>query len=368
MSEPASSPPPKDAHRPQKNAITVVKWLVAIVVVVGLGFAARSGIAQWKVEIEKVTLQMDQLDREISQLQDQNRRQELQERRDQLAASAPRLRNLQWNRVFLAGVLYAVGLVPPSFVLRRALVSLGEHPRISTVVSAQLLGHVGKYVPGKAMVIVLRAGVLARDGVRPLTATVSIFLETFLMMAVGAVVAGIIVCWLPVPRWIAITAVIAAVAASLPTLPPILKWVAARVTKVPIKDLDSQIGLRLFAVGWCWSILSWGLIGASFAVLISAIPTAAEMPEPLQLYAVSTAAIALAMVVGFASLLPGGAGIRELVLTTILGASIGAAHGLLAAVAARILFMTVEAALAGLSWCQLRWDSEESGSRHQPEL
>ena len=57
------------------------------------------------------------------------------------------------------------------------------------------------------------------------------------------------------------------------------------------------------------------------------------------LFAVSTAAIGLALVAGFASLLPGGAGVRELVLVTILGISVDSADALLTAIAARLVFI-----------------------------
>jgi uncharacterized membrane protein YbhN (UPF0104 family) len=176
------------------------------------------------------------------------------------------------------------------------------------------------------------------------------------MMAVGAAVGGVITWWMPVPRWIAGLAAIAAVAASLPTLPPMMKMVAARVTKVEVENVNSSQLNRLFFEGWCWSVLSWLLIGASFTCLLVAIPSSTSLPAPMQLYAIGTAAICLAMVVGFASLLPGGAGVRELVLTTVLGVSIGTAHGLLAAIAARIVFIVVECtlALAASAWLRLR--------------
>jgi uncharacterized membrane protein YbhN (UPF0104 family) len=334
--------------------IRVVQWLIAVAVAIGLCFAARAALTQWDVERGKLRSQIAELEQEISITTDAIRRDGLQRSKSDLEASVPRLANLRWDRIALASLLYAIGLVPPSFLLRRALVSLGQQPRLSTAIMAQLIGHVGKYVPGKAMVVVLRAGVLSRDHVRPLPATISIFLETFLMMAVGAAVAGLVVLWLPVPFWITLTAVCVALLASLPTLPPILKRIVARSMKMSRAEVDSQIGMGLFAAGWGWSVLSWVFIGASFATLITAIPTSTALPPWVELYPLATAAISLAMVIGFASLLPGGAGVRELVLTTVLGVSIGSAHGLLAAIAARLMFMIVEAILAGGSWLWLR--------------
>jgi uncharacterized membrane protein YbhN (UPF0104 family) len=328
--------------------------VIALIVAIGLYFAGRAAVIQWELQSTKLRTQIEEIDRKLSQTAELASAAELQQERVKLEASIPRLQNLRWDRILLAALLYAIGLVPPSFLLRRALASLGQHARVGTAIAAQLVGHVGKYVPGKAMVIVLRAGALARDDVRPLAATISVFLETFLMMAVGAAVAGFVVLWLPVPKWIAMSALSVAVLASLPTLPPILKIVAARLSKLSIMESNAKIDFGLFAAGWGWSLLSWIFVGGSFTVLVTAIPSATPLPPWIELYAIATAAIGLAMVIGFASLLPGGAGVRELVLTTVLGVSIGSVHGLLAAIAARIMFMIVEAILAAGSWLWLR--------------
>ena len=96
--------------------------------------------------------------------------------------------------------------------------------------SAQLVGHLGKYVPGKAMVVVIRAGRLSGKGVPVLSGSIAVFLETLLMMAVGAAVAGVLVFVLPVSRWIAWAALLGGIAATVPTFPPILKWVVRKVS------------------------------------------------------------------------------------------------------------------------------------------
>ena len=338
--------------------LSIAKVVIAVLVLGGLWIAGRSAMTQWREEKAKVQQQIASLDSEL-ETATQGEREPLQARREALAASLPNWSSIRWHYVLAAGFLYSLGLVPSGFLLRRALVSLGQRPRIGTVLAAQLMGHIGKYVPGKAMVIVIRAGVLARDGVRPVQATMSVFLETFLMMAVGGAVAGLVVLWLPVPTWISIMAGGIAVVASLPTFPLVLKVVSKRLIKDFAEVADSRIGWGLFVAGWAWSSLSWLLIGASFTVLVAAIPGfsmmgAAGEPGVVELYLVCTAAMSLAVVIGFASLLPGGAGIRELVVTTVLAVSIGATHAILAAIAARLLFAAVEGVVALCSWLWLR--------------
>ena len=52
------------------------------------------------------------------------------------------------------------------------------------------IGHLGKYVPGKAMVVILRTGLVYSDRVNRTVAVTSVFIETLTMMAVGAFVAA----------------------------------------------------------------------------------------------------------------------------------------------------------------------------------
>ncbi|TWU49131.1 lysylphosphatidylglycerol synthase transmembrane domain-containing protein [Rubripirellula reticaptiva] len=342
--------------------IRLAKLVISIVVVVGLCLAGKSAIKQWQAETGKIETQIEALGNELAAAGEKgeatsgDHREAILNEQAVLRSALPYPENLHWSRMAIAAVLYAIGLLPSAMLLRRAVVSFGGCPRWSTAIAAQTIGHVGKYVPGKAMVLVLRGGVLARDGVKPMTSAISVFLETFLMMAVGAVVAAIATAGLPVPTWITVAAVAMGVAAGGPTLPPILRFVAAKVTRADPATLAADIDWRLFFAGWAWSLLSWLFIGASFTVLITAVPSADPLPPIATLYPIATAAICLAMVIGFASLLPGGAGVRELVLTSVLGIAIGTAHGLLAAIAARLMFIAVEAVLAGLCWVYLRLD------------
>ena len=339
--------------RDRQLVIRIVKCSIALLVVVALCLAGNAAWTQWKAEKTKLTGAIADLDRQLKTA-DPAVRNDLIKQRDQLTHSLPRWSTIRWSRCLWAAILYALGLVPSGFLLHRALKSFDQHSSLGTSVAAQLIGHMGKYVPGKAMVIVIRAGVLSRDGVRPLPATISIFLETFLMMAVGGAVAGFVVLWLPVPAWIAVMSVGVALAASVPTVPPVLRAVTQKLVKKSLPESEIEIGWGLVVAGWAWSTLSWLLIGAAFTMLVTAIPAAEPLPPLYELYLVATAAISLAIVIGFASLLPGGAGVRELVVTTVLGVALGPVHGILSAIAARILFMIVEASLAAGSWGWLR--------------
>ena len=361
VSSDISETPPKSRR---KTLVRIAKFVIALLVSGGLLVAGNSAVEQWQNHVDSLKQQITRLDQQISEQSDPQQRTNLTSKREALALSVPSMANLRWERIVLASLLYGAGIFVPGLVLHAALRSLGESPRWRTSVAAQLLGHAGKYVPGKAVVIVLRAGALSIDEVSPVRATVSVFMETLLMMAVGAAVAGVVIVGLPVPVWMKWSSVCVAFAASIPTVPPILRRVAARVSHTESSHLENDASpsnatsissLQFFVTGWGWSLVSWIIIGASFTMLVSAIPTVADSPPSSgRLFAVSTAAIALAMVVGFASLLPGGAGVRELVLTTVLATAIGSAHALLAALAARLMFIAVESVCAAVSWLWIR--------------
>ena len=333
----------------------VIKITVALLVVVGLFLAVRSAADSWNVQTTAICVSLEDLQSKIDAETDPEVRTTLQLRADKLAAQIPSLSNLRWNTLFLAGALYAAGLLPAAAVLRINCGLFGDSPRWAIATAAQLLGHLGKYVPGKAMVVVIRAGVLSRDKVGLLAATTSIFTETFSMMAMGAAIACAVTWFLPVPSWIILTAMAMSVLAFIPTLPPVIRRILPRIGKSSSLNTE-KIDWRWAFKTWSLTVLSWGLIGASFTAVVASVPGANDLPSLGELYAVSTAAIGLALVAGFASLLPGGAGVRELVLFTILGIAVDPAQAIFAAIAARGVFLIVEIISGTLSWIWLKLD------------
>lgn len=299
-----------------------LKWLIAMVVIVGLGVTIQSAVQQW---------------------------------RDQPPQSRVSLLALDPGAIAVAAVLYGLGIAVSFMVVRQAMLALGHRTAWHVVLAAQVLGHVGKYVPGKAMVVVLRVGALATHGVAAVPATISVFVETLTMLAVGSAIACSLVFTLPLPAWIRAGAVLMAITAIIPTLPPILSRIAGRLTHSTV-DLRGPSGLWLLLVSLFWSFVSWVLIGGSLAAVLWAIPhpDSASHPWPAtwELVWLSVAAIGLAFSVGFVSLLPGGAGVRELVLVSMLSPAVGTPHALVATLLLRLLFIVVESilALAAYGW------------------
>ena len=99
----------------------------------------------------------------------------------------PRPLTSKW--LALSGGLYLLALLPEGLFWHWALKALGQDVGLLETLRAYYIGHLGKYVPGKAMVIVLRTGLIHSQRVDTSIAVASVFLETLTMMAVGACIA-----------------------------------------------------------------------------------------------------------------------------------------------------------------------------------
>jgi glycosyltransferase 2 family protein len=214
-----------------------------------------------------------------------------------------------------------------------------------------LMGHVGKYVPGKAMVLFLRVMAVRGGGVRTSVVAAATAMETLFQMAIGCILGGLIAIVLGLPKFIALGAVAGGLLLALPTLPPLSELLMRLVLRNHARRdaIAGGYGWALAARGWLAMALSWSLIGLSFWVVVAALPAIAQAAGEEQRsawtiddYWRATAVMALATAAGFVSLLPGGAGVRELVVAYLLEPRIGAAHALLAAILARLVYLIVE--------------------------
>jgi hypothetical protein len=192
-------------------------------------------------------------------------------------------------------------------------------------------------------------------------AIVCSLLETLTMMAVGAFLAAALsLVVLRLELRIAALAAAMALAVGLPTLPPIARWLA-RIgidrfkqqntgeldlpASIPA-DLDANlhgINLRLVATGWLTATVCWLLLGLSLWATLRAIGI--DRLDPLGDLPLLVATVAFAVVAGFASMLPGGLGVRDLLLTELLAPICGPANALIAAVLMRLVWLVSELAV-----------------------
>jgi uncharacterized membrane protein YbhN (UPF0104 family) len=253
--------------------------------------------------------------------------------------------------LLVSGVLYLVGLVPAALYWHRLLLALGQRVSLLSCLRAYLIGHLGKYVPGKALVVVLRVGLLRGERVDRATTGVAVFLETLAMMSVGAGVSALILIALfPDKGFFIAIGLGLFVAAGLPTFPPVarrlLGWLRIKNFQPEIIERLDRVKPGVYVVGWLGLAAGWFVLGVSLWACMRALGVEISLVEHWPLL---TASVALAMVAGFLSLIPGGAGIRELVLTQLLTlAGVSAATALLSAVLLRVVWLVFELVISGI--------------------
>lgn len=231
----------------------------------------------------------------------------------------------------------------------------------SAVAAAYYVGNLGKYVPGKAMVLILRAAALRPYGAGVLLVSASVIVETLTTMAVASACGAAIVWTLEVPMWLRWAAVAAALAAVLPTIPPILlPLLRIKVTAPHVRQrLADDYRWPLVFRGWAVSVAAMATMGLGLLAVLQAMPGALPAVGQVRLLAICVAAVSLSLVAGFVSLLPGGAGVRELVLTVLLAPLVGSSEALVVAILHRLCTIAAELVwAAGAAWIYRRFRSQ----------
>lgn len=326
----------EEATLPRHNrlrfwAVRVGKWMITVSVVVAVALAARESLSKWQ---------------------------------QQSTATRITLADIRWDWLVLSAVTYAISLIPAGLVLRRALAALHQPIGLRLVMAAQLVGHLGKYVPGKAMVIILRASILSRGAIKVSIklSAIAVIIETLNLIAVGAALAFLLVVVLDTPPWIKWGSALMAVVAAVGTMPPVLRFALSRRLRISMRRTpgnESVPPMQLdwtnhdLAAAWFWCTVSWIFTGISMTAVVLALVPLAAGQSIVSLTLICSAAVMLAFVAGFLSLLPGGVGVRETVLATLLGPIIGPGPALLSAVVARLVQLAVESILAACIWSMM---------------
>ena len=271
------------------------------------------------------------------------------------------LKGFTWNvrPVWLAaaGGLYLAGLLPSAFFWHRVLRALGQTPRLGETLRAYYVGNLGKYVPGKTLVVVMRAGMIRSQRVDTAAAVVSVFIETLTMMAIGALVAAaVLAVWYRHLYWLIPISGGLALVLGLPTFPPVLRqlarWFRSLRFEAAIIERLHRLRATDLAAGWLGIAAGWSLMGLSLWATIVAFGLSAGGPAfDLPLYTVS---VALAVVAGFLSFIPAGAVVREAILLELLAPQLGEVNALVAAVLLRVVWLVSEFAVSGILYISPR--------------
>ncbi len=268
--------------------------------------------------------------------------------------------HVKWT--IIAGLFYIAGLMPCWIFWHRTLRAMGQDPRWRETLRAFWIGHLGKYVPGKAMVVVLRTGLVFSDRVNKTVAATSVFVETLTMMAVGAFVASSILLMISDNLWLTLLAIGLMVGAGVPTLPPIFRRVVRmlRVDKAnpQIESAIAGVDFPLMAVGWVTICLGWCLLGVSLWATLQALPGSEPTWSDIPLL---TATVGLAMVAGFLSLIPGGLGVRDWILVELLAPHFGVGTALASAILLRVIWLLSELLVSAILYVDV-WRARHASS------
>jgi glycosyltransferase 2 family protein len=270
----------------------------------------------------------------------------------------PRRIEISW--LVLAGLLYLGGIMPMAWFWWRTLAALGQSTYWPATVHAYVLGHLGKYVPGKALVVVIRVGLLrARINSVRLTMA-SVLLETLTLMATGAALGAALSGFVLHLDWrVTAVAIFFAIAAALPAIPPVARRLARKaasdfraIKEEQEANSDStgaiQLGItfRLLVKGWIAGFVCWAFWGLSLWATLRAIGV--DTLSPVYDLPMCVAAVSLSVVGGFVSMLPGGLVVRDALLLELLSPICGPANALLAAVLLRLVWLLSELSICGI--------------------
>ena len=335
----------------ERVQLAAVKTKVPFVVVQDLAAAAQyilsqSGWKRWLVRGAKFVLAIVilffvgwQFQRDLANLD----RREIELRPGWLLAS---------------GGLYLVSLLPSAWFWRHLFGKFGYPMSVYAGVRAHLIGQLGKYVPGKAMAIAIRADLVHPAGVPYGVSIIASFYEVFTGMAAAAIVAAGIYAIEPPGDLnlglhpLALGAVLIGLC-GIPLLPAVFNFVIAKLTaKIqvielyrlpPIRFGTLATGLLATAAGSCVQGLS------VWAMLQAVVPNAPDLS--VSSWAQCTAAIAFATVAGFAAfVIPAGFGVRESLMNMLLSPAGANPYIAIAVLLLRLVWIAAEALFAACTY------------------
>jgi len=249
-----------------------------------------------------------------------------------------------------AALCYTSGQLAPAFFWHRLLRIFDQPAPLFPTIRAWYIGGLAKYVPGKAMVIVLRTALMRRYGVGIAVSTATIFYETLTAMAVAASLSGAILAVILRDKpELALMAAGLMLAAGAPTAPPIFKRLARlagieRAAPNMIDRLD-HLSLGVLAKSWLQIAAGWAMIGLSVLACVLAVGADANC-STATLVGLSIAAAGLSVVAGFASLIPGGLVVRDAVLFELFKPVLGDGPALVTAILVRLTWLVSELGVA----------------------
>ena len=250
---------------------------------------------------------------------------------------------VRWEWLVLAAALYLASMSLSALYWRRLMIHLGASPGLIPCLRTYYISTLGKYVPGKAMALVMRIGMIRSEGVSASLAGITTFCEVLTTMGAGALLAtGLFVLFgpiapaanlwdtvvglvhldlspeHPVDRWALVVVCLGLSAITLgPIFPPLFNRLVGRVSISFRTGPVPKLRMRWLGEGLLQIMPAWVLMGLGVACAFEAIPGAA-LPWTLPMLGRLTAIMGLSYVAAFLLWTPGGLGVREFLLGLLL--------------------------------------------------
>ena len=265
-----------------------------------------------------------------------------------------------------SGLLYAFAWFPSVWFWRDMMRSMGEEPELLLCSKAYYAGHLGKYIPGKAGVLLIRSAYMKEAGHRFGVAILTAAYETLIVMGVGLIVAGSLASllipemmlaeswkWIVHWRWLPAAVLLTLAITAIPVITWILSIVARKFAKS--ENSESQLSSRQLSRGYLVFAITWAIMGLSLG---AALQSLSDDWLSLADWPLWTAAISSSTVIGFFAIFtPGGLGVREGIMMEVLRIqpNISADDAALVAWLLRVVWLLTELAAFAFFWCVFRW-------------
>lgn len=256
-------------------------------------------------------------------------------------------RVLSWKSLIAIVVAIACSMFASVKVWQHLLAAMGTEVRFGHAAQVNLVGQLGKYLPGSVWAFVIQTQLGKRFRIPRARALVALLLAAGMSivtaLAVGALGVGPLVDRWGNWAWLLALGPIGLVALA----PPLLTRIANLAIKLMRRlQLDANLRAKHVLIATLWCFVSWAFLGLHVWLL-----TGSLADQTVSGYVICTAAISLAMASGFiAFVLPSGIGVREAILIAGLAPIATTKEALAIALASRILFTIADllSALGGV--------------------
>ncbi|MDQ5985964.1 MAG: hypothetical protein CSYNP_01682 [Syntrophus sp. SKADARSKE-3] len=259
---------------------------------------------------------------------------------------------LDWSYVILSFIFTTLAYLMQLFIWIKLADTFGLHAPFLSSANAWSLSQLGKYIPGKAGLVLIRIDIYAGESKRKIAVATGV--EFVTCMAAACLLVLIALIFLPELAHVSLrlTAAISAILCLIALYPPILKkltgWVFRIIKRDPLTELPTY-GLLMKLVGANILVgLPYGL-GLFFAFRCF-------YPIGWEYFLMITAVYYAATLAGIAAIFaPAGIGVREGIVFLVLPAFIPNPVVIFATILTRILITAVEIFLAAVFWLSYKF-------------